>query len=91
MDEIHGAHDACFRNRDAVLRSELCGCFFCLAIFPPSEIEEWCDDDETAICPHCDIDSVLPSATNAIWATIEFLREMQRAYFPDFVIIQKSH
>jgi hypothetical protein len=43
-------------------RSELCGCFHCLAVFPPSLVSEWIDEVDdvgtTAMCPRCGIDSV---------------------------------
>lgn len=29
------AHRHCTRNRAEIARSELCGCFHCLALFPP--------------------------------------------------------
>jgi hypothetical protein len=34
------AHGHSIRHRDEILTSEQCGCFFCLAVFPPSEIKE---------------------------------------------------
>lgn len=37
-----------------------CACFYCGAFFKSTEIKEWTDDGETAICPRCGIDSVLP-------------------------------
>jgi Zn finger protein HypA/HybF involved in hydrogenase expression len=41
-----------------------CGCFKCLEIFDISEIKEWTDNDQTAICPKCNADSVLPETDN---------------------------
>ena len=51
-----------------VLRSDLCGCLHCFAVFGPGDIREWTDTDEsgkraTALCPRCGIDSVLGSAS----------------------------
>lgn len=48
-----------FKNKEEIKLSKKCGCFFCLYIFNPSEIEDWCDKGETALCPKCGIDSVL--------------------------------
>jgi hypothetical protein len=31
--------------------------------FLPSEIEDWIDDDDTALCPKCGIDSVIGSVS----------------------------
>ena len=64
--------------------SEACGCFHCLSIFPPSEIEEWTDelhaDQVTAICPHCMIDSVIGSASGCPISR-EFLETMKKRWF----------
>jgi hypothetical protein len=40
-----------YYNRSALARSDLCGCFYCLEVFAPSEIEDWTDDGDTALCP----------------------------------------
>jgi len=48
-------------------RSELCGCFYCLAMFPPSQVSEWIDEVDdigtTAMCPKRGIDSVIGAAS----------------------------
>jgi hypothetical protein len=49
-----------------VLAAEVCGCFYCRRMFPPSTITEWVDENEegvgqTALCPYCGIDTVIPS------------------------------
>lgn len=35
------------------------GCFHCLRKFEPSEIENYCNDYQTCLCPKCGIDSVI--------------------------------
>lgn len=59
---ILDVHSRCIRNREALQRVDRCGCFYCLAIFDPQEIEEWIEDEggDTALCPRCEIDSVPP-------------------------------
>jgi hypothetical protein len=74
------AHERSIHHHDEVVASETCGCFYCLAIFPPSAIEEWTDDDETALCPRCRIDAVIGSASGYP-ITREFLREMKSVWF----------
>jgi hypothetical protein len=53
------------RNRDELLLSTRCGCFYCGAIFSPEEVEDWVDEEEgvgqTALCPRCGIDAVIGS------------------------------
>jgi hypothetical protein len=69
------AHKYTSMHRDAIEASELCVCGYCHEHFPPSQIQEWTDwlpsvaDEEkseqngqTAICPHCSVDAVLPDS-----------------------------
>jgi len=56
---IRDAHRRSSHHRDVILSGTRCGCFYCRRTFLPDEIIEWCDDKQTAICPHCGIDSVL--------------------------------
>lgn len=53
------AHKHSRGNRAEIEASIVCGCFYCSAIFPPSEILEWQDDGQTAVCPRCPVDSVI--------------------------------
>jgi len=78
------AHKHSFKNREEVLASEVCGCFYCLAVFPPSEIRSWCDEVAgvglTAICPRCSVDSVIGAASK-LPMSAAFLRAMKRKWF----------
>lgn len=38
------AHKHSIRHRREVEASERCGCFYCLAEFEPSAIEQWLDE-----------------------------------------------
>ena len=74
------AHKSSSNNRQQIAQSEVCGCFYCLAIFAPSVIEEWVDNDDTALCPRCGIDSVLGSASG-FPINKEFLHKMKVRWF----------
>jgi hypothetical protein len=78
------AHRHSSRHREEVLASAQCGCFYCGAVFPPSEIESWVDDWEdvgqTALCPRCGIDSVIGSESGYP-LTEEFLARMKAHWF----------
>ena len=50
------------KHRVEIEASEQCGCFFCFRTFAPSAIKSWTDGNQTALCPHCGVDSVLGSA-----------------------------
>ncbi len=65
-------------HKDAILESEMCVCFFCVAKLAPNKILDWIDDGQTAICPRCGIDSVLPYEDSL---TMEFLQKMNDHYF----------
>jgi len=74
------AHKHSSNHRSELEKSDLCGCFQCLAIFPPSEITDWWDDGQTAVCAKCGIDSVIGSASGYP-ITTEFLRRMHDHWF----------
>ena len=48
-------------NRGALLDSKECGCFFCLKIYDPTQITTWLNE-ETALCPYCNVDAVIPES-----------------------------
>ena len=72
------AHEYSSNHRKLIARSKLCGCFYCERIFAPSEITEWTDCGETAICK-CGIDSVLPNLYGM--TTPDFLHKMHKRWF----------
>ena len=78
------AHMHSAGHREELLKSELCGCFFCLETYPPSAIEEWVDEvngvGTTALCPRCGIDFMIGSASG-IPITREFLQQMKSIWF----------
>lgn len=83
--EHHAAHQFSSNHRKQIVDSELCGCCFCLEIYPPSRINEWIDEDEnevgqTALCPFCGIDSVIGSASG-VSLNKQFLSEMHKIWF----------
>jgi hypothetical protein len=78
--ELERAHRASIRHRAAILASNECGCFYCLARFAPAEIESWADAGETALCPRCGIDSVLGDGCGVV-IDDAFLAAMRRHWF----------
>lgn len=77
---LQDAHRQSSKHRAQIEKSDQCGCFYCLKTFSPSEIREWWDGGQTAVGPHCGIDSVLGSASGDPLTT-EFLTEMNEHYF----------
>ena len=92
MQDIVAAHKHSSNHREEIEQSSLCGCFYCLATFVPTEIHDWIDwppgtpDDlelecgTTALCPRCGIDSVIGSASG-FETRPAFLTGMQKHWF----------
>ncbi len=79
------AHKHSSIHRIEILNSKTCGCFYCCKIFSPSEIEDWCDEDEndegqTALCPKCGIDSVIGDLSG-YEISKDFLAKMNKYWF----------
>jgi len=49
-----------FKNRNELEKYENARCFYCNNNFKVSEINKFIDDEQTALCPVCSCDSVLP-------------------------------
>lgn len=64
--DVKALHDLCSNNKALLEKSGVAGCFYCCDTFHPSEVKEWIDGGDTALCPKCGIDSVLPSASVAL-------------------------
>ncbi|WP_341665428.1 cytoplasmic protein [Vibrio sp.] len=89
-EDIIEAHRSSIYHRNQILDSEECGCFYCGAIFKPSDIYDWTDWEaleigaekvgRTALCPECGIDSVIGSASKYP-ITKEFLKAMNKHWF----------
>jgi len=75
------AHKYSSNHKQALLKDEKCGCFFCLTIFSPKDIREWIPDKSgTAVCPYCEIDSVI-GESSGYQITKEFLKKMNDYWF----------
>ncbi len=74
-----------FKNALEVMQSNTCGCFYCLKIYPTSDIKaEYLiaelDGQETVWCPHCGIDAVIPEAPEYA-LDIDLLRQLYAMSF----------
>ncbi len=57
-----------------------CCCIYCQRFFPADEVVEFVDDDETALCPYCGIDSVIVLGADEKISK-ELLAELNKRYF----------
>ena len=80
---LERAHRFSFGNRTLVMQSTACICFYCLGTFDPSNIIEWIDDKDadTAMCPLCGIDAVIPSKSELPINDPQFIQQMRTRYF----------
>jgi len=81
LDEAH-AH--CKAHREDVVEGP-CGCFYCLKTFEGSRVREWirrakATEKNTAVCPYCGVDTVLPAARGLPVEDPEFLSAMRRKW-----------
>lgn len=78
--DLKKAHAHSLTTRKEIEQSKKVACFFCERIFNPKEIEEWIDDDLTAVCPYCGIDSVMGDKSGFSFDKA-FLQEMHDHWF----------
>ena len=74
-------------NRTVITAATKCVCFYCKKTTEPKDILEYCDNGNTAICPHCGVDSILPNSAfpnNIIDDNI--VTQMQELYFTNGVV-----
>jgi len=75
------AHKYSSDNKKFLVEDTKCGCFYCLQIFDPKQIESYLNEKSgTALCPYCQIDSVIPEKSG-YKITKEFLEEMHKYWF----------
>lgn len=78
------AHRASINNRNNLLSSKTCGCFFCCTIFSPKKINDWIindyENEGTALCPICGVDAVI-GTKSGFPVSIEFLESMHEKWF----------
>lgn len=71
------AQRAAIRNRGGL--SGGCGCFHCMALFPAGAVAAWTDEGETALCPRCGMDAVVPA--EALRLGVAELADLRRRWF----------
>ena len=87
IEDLEAAHKHCSGHRDEIAASTACGCFYCVSIFQPNEIEDWVNNGGSALCPRCGIDSVIGDASG-FPVTIGFMASMRRRWFEKSVKIR---
>jgi len=80
QEKIIQAHEHSSNHKEELKNSAVIGCFYCCNHFKFSEIKEWIDAGDTALCPKCGIDSVIGSDSDYTISK-KFLKEMNEYWF----------
>ena len=81
-DTLRAAHRHSIKHRSEIIKSLMCGCFYCLRTYPHESIETWLEEgDGTALCPECSIDSVIGDASGFDVTDPAFLLAMNAFWF----------
>ena len=78
-NEANTLHKTSSNHYAFVKEASNCGCFYCQHVFSPNDIKIFLTEEhgsQTALCPNCNIDAVLPGITSP-----EILKEMNERYF----------
>ena len=67
-------------NKEKLQKVKKCGCYYCERIYNTSKIRDWLEEEETALCPYCLIDSVIPES-NEYELCEELLKYMHNYWF----------
>lgn len=78
--DLIDAHRFSSSHRAQLPKDQSCGCFFCLSIFDPKEIDTWLEPEATAICPYCGVDTIIGRSSDYP-ITKEFLQKMRELWF----------
>jgi hypothetical protein len=82
---LEDAHKHSSLNGPEVGRSDICGCFYCLRTFKSELVLNFTDEGiaggPTALCPFCDIDSVIGSDSGLPVSDVQFLKAMKNRFF----------
>jgi hypothetical protein len=69
------------KNKAKLEESQTCGCYKCFSIMSVSDIKDWTDEGETAICPDCQTDALLPDVLVPL--SEENLRVINKYWFKE--------
>jgi hypothetical protein len=79
---LEAAEAHTINHRPEIERSTVCGCLYCQTTFAPGEIWRWlAEGTGTALCPECQIDSVVGDASGLPVSDPRFLKEVHDLYY----------
>lgn len=81
LKRLEKLHKKSYQNKESIKSTGFAGCFFCLKWSSFKQIKEYTDRGLTALCPHCNIDSLIAYPIEEHESCIDELREMEEYYF----------
>lgn len=78
--ELKTIHDHSFKNRKEITESTKVTCLFCGKTYGANKIKEWVDDEQTAVCPYCGVDSIVGDKSGYKFSR-ELLAELHKYWF----------
>jgi hypothetical protein len=78
--KLEALHKKCINNKSNIDDETVCGCFYCETIFQGDQVSNYIDEGQTALCPNCNIDSVIASDKKDT-VSQPLLKAMKSKYF----------
>lgn len=78
MIDIKDAADEAIYNASKIKKDTICSCYCCCSTYTGENIQEYIDNERTALCPVCGIDAVIPEKIEE-----EKLEEMYKFWFAE--------
>lgn len=67
-------------NRDLIMSANKCYCFHCLKVVESRMVNEYIDDNQTALCPYCHVDTLIPDSIDQL-IDDEAIEKMHKYWF----------
>lgn len=77
----HLASKAAYANKKEIEVSTFCGCFFCCDSYNAYTVSEFTTRDESALCPKCGVDAVIPDKSGLKVTNAKLLLDLHKFWF----------
>ena len=78
--QMERLHTYSTHNRELIEASDRCYCFYCKSVMDSRDVKDYIDNGQTALCPKCDIDSIIPDGIEED-VNEEIIDEMNQYWF----------
>lgn len=68
------------KNKNIISQSNKVGCYHCCKTFNYSDIKNFTDNDQTALCPFCSVDCIIADS-QGVNISEEFLIKAKKFWF----------